>query len=197
VAALTDAQINSITASVTATESVGGITASDSDNAKIDHTLGTTGDDWLVGTSGSNTLDGGAGNDVLAGGAGNDILTGGSGADVFRWSLADAGSSYGSPAKDTVKDFGNSVSGESLDLRDLLSGENATVSSLDNYLHFEKSSNGNDAILHVSSKGGFETGYSLGNENQTITLEGLGGLVSGSDATIIQDLLNRGKLVTD
>jgi hypothetical protein len=192
--ALTDAQINGITASVTASESVGGSTASDSDNAKIDHTAGTTGDDWLAGTSGSNTLDGGAGNDVLAGGAGNDILTGGGGADVFRWSLADAGS-YGNPARDTVKDFGNSVNGESLDLRDLLSGENATASSLDNYLHFEKS--GNDAILHVSSKGGFETAYTLGNENQTITLEGLGGLVSGSDATIIQDLLNRGKLITD
>jgi hypothetical protein len=174
-------------------------TISDNDivgGSSADNLVGTSSNEVLIGNGGNDTLNGGAGNDTLMGGFGNDLLTGGAGADIFKWSLSDA-PTYGTPAKDTVKDFG--VGEDVLDLRDLLTGEVATAASLDNYLHFEKSADGKDAIVHVSSKGAFDpehNQYSVSNENQTITLEGLGSLVTGSDSTIIQQLMDAHKLNT-
>jgi hypothetical protein len=193
----------------------------------IDSLVGGTGDDILRGDAGADTLDGGAGSDRLEGGADNDVLTGGTGADtliggagndtlkgndglvsdlvsdIFEWSFADAGSK-GAPAVDTIVKFDTAAAaagGDVLDLRDLLSGENhdAGTGNLSSYLHFEKT--GADTKVHISSTGGFSAGYMSGAEDQTVILQGVDlYAIVGTNATdqqIIQDLLNKGKLITD
>jgi VCBS repeat-containing protein len=161
-----------------------------------DSLTGSSGNDILHGGLGNDTLIGGSGNDVLHGGAGNDLMSGGLGSDTFKWQLAEGGSA-GHPAVDTITDFATAAKasgGDVLDLRDLLQGENST--NLGSYLHFEKS--GANTIVHVSTTGGFSGGYSATNENQTIVLQNadLVGTL-GSDQNVIQDLLTKGKLVTD
>jgi len=129
-------------------------------------------------------------------------MTGGAGADVFTWSLADRGAP-GSPAVDTIQTFDNATAGANgdvLDLRDLLQGEThngAAVGNLQNYLHFETS--GGNTTVQISSGGGFVTGYNVGAVDQTIVLQGVDLTSAGvlSDLQIIQDLITRGKLVTD
>ena len=83
----------------------------------------------------------------------------------------------------------------SLDMRIALDG--IEPGNLLNYLHFEQS--GGNTLVHVSSTGGFADGYSAGKEDNTIVLDGVdvfsGGL--SSDQQIIQDLLSKGKLLTD
>jgi len=163
---------------------------------------GGAGHDELRGGSGNDVLNGGDGNDVLVGGAGNDVLTGGNGSDVFRWEFADRGAA-GSPATDTVVDFNNAApasGGDVLDLRDLLQGENAlggVVGNLTDYLHFTRS--GGDTVIQISSNGGFSTGFNAGAIDQTIVLQNvdLTNLGVSTDQQIIQDLMTRGKLLTD
>ncbi|MEW6134068.1 MAG: VCBS domain-containing protein, partial [Pseudomonadota bacterium] len=154
---------------------------------------GGAGNDVLNGGTGNDTLDGGDGDDMLIGGAGNDTLTGGLGADTFKWSLADAGTP-GTPAVDTVTDFDLVASSDKLDLRDLLQSESA--GTLTDYIHFEQS--GADTVIQISSTGGFSGGYSAAATDQTIILSGVD-LVGtyGTDANIITNLLNQGKLITD
>jgi hypothetical protein len=154
---------------------------------------GQDGNDILYGDAGNDNISGGNGNDILVGGAGNDSLTGGAGADVFRWELGDAGTP-GTPAADTVADFDNSAAGDKLDLRDLLQGE--TLSNLSNYLHITTS--GGNTVISISTTGAFSSGFASGSVDQTITLTGVN-LVGAftTDQQIIQDLLQRGKLVTD
>ena len=175
---------------------------------------GTTAADSLFGGAGNDTIDGGAGNDVMSsgagndviiGGAGNDTLTGGLGSDVFRWSLADAGAA-GSPAVDSITDFDTSAGTDQLDLRDLLTGEVHSATSLDNFLHFEVT--GGNTIVHISSTGGFgdnnsvsvgSAGVSGATETQQIVLVGVD-LSAGNlttDQQIIQSLINNQKLITD
>ena len=157
---------------------------------------GNGGNDWLQGGAGNDTLAGGAGNDVIEGGKGNDTLTGGTGADVFKWSLADQGTTA-APAADTVSDFDNSPSGDKLDLRDLLVGEHSDLGNLTNFLHFTVV--GGDTKIEISSTGGFTGGaYSAGAVDQTITLTGVN-LVGGfsSDNQVINDLIARSKIVVD
>jgi len=164
---------------------------------------GGAGDDILSGGIGNDTLNGGGGNDLLSGGAGNDTLTGGSGSDVFVWKLADAGPA-GQPAVDTITDFNTAANTDSLNLRDLLTGENS--GNLTSFLHFEVS--GSDTIVHISSSGGFVSDSHVVNgsftsaaETQEIVLTGvnLSTLYGNttSDAAIISSLLNNNKLVTD
>ncbi|WP_184037147.1 VCBS domain-containing protein, partial [Chitinivorax tropicus] len=162
---------------------------------------GTSNADYLSGGAGDDTVAGGGGDDRLLGGRGNDILTGGLGADVFKWSLTDAGTPS-APARDTLTDFSVSTavdSNDKLDLRDLLQGENHLpgAGNLGHYLHFEKS--GGDTILHVNHSGAFSTGFSAAKDTQVITFQGIDLTAGGTstDAQIIQDLLNKGKLITD
>ncbi|HEY9099270.1 MAG TPA: type I secretion C-terminal target domain-containing protein [Thiobacillus sp.] len=166
-------------------------------NGGNDQLFGGDGADRLEGGAGNDILDGGAGNDLLIGGSGNDTMTGGLGADTFRWMLADRGAP-GTPARDTITDFDNTAVGDKLDLRDLLVGEISTGGSanLGNFLFFEKS--GADTVVHVSSTGGFSSGYSAGAEDQTITLNGVD-LIAGfaNNDAVITDLLSRSKLITD
>jgi len=147
----------------------------------------------LLAGTGNDTLNGGAGNDVLMGGAGSDNLTGGTGSDVFKWVLADRGTP-GTPPTDTVTDFINTPGGDQLDLRDLLSGENS--GNLSNYLHF--TTNSGNTTIQISSTGAFSSGFSGLLVDQVVQLTGVN-LVGGftTDAQVITDLLNRGKLVTD
>ena len=163
---------------------------------------GGVGIDVLRGGAGNDTLTGGDGNDILVGGAGNDILIGGLGADVFRWELADRGVA-GTPANDTVQDFDSApvaAGGDRLDLRDLLQGEANDAVNLTNFLHFAQS--GTDVVVQVSSNGGFAGGFNAGATDQTITLQGQWADITASgtfssDQQIIQDLLSKGKLITD
>ena len=172
-----------------------------------DDTLdGGNGDDVLIGGDGNDTLVGGAGSDVLWGGAGNDTLTGNTTTasestttDVFVWRLADAGTA-GNAAVDTVNRFSTvaaSSGGDVLDLRDLLQGEShsgTAVGNLANYLHFTTS--GGTTTIHISTTGGFSSGYSASAEDQTIILNSVS-LGTGTDASIIQTLLTNGTLKTD
>ena len=188
------------------------------DGGDGDDTLtGSAGRDILTGGQGRDALNGGAGDDLIRGGAGHDQLTGGAGHDVFRWSLGDAGAA-GTPARDVITDFDNTPhGGDVLDLRDLLVGEShaantvalpasiglnnaLTITSnegnLANYLHF--SSVGGNTVVEISSTGGFASSYSPAAVDQVITLTGMN-LVGSftSDQQVINDLLQRGKLVTD
>ncbi|MCB1887925.1 MAG: tandem-95 repeat protein, partial [Rhodocyclaceae bacterium] len=191
-AELSPDQINGITASVTATELAGG-SATTSESVRVE-LIGTGSGETLTGTAADEWIEGGGGNDTIIGGGGDDVLLGGLGSDTFVWRLADAGPA-GAPAEDAVVDFNPASGGDVLDLRDLLQGENS--GNLANYLHFEQTDAG--TVVHVSSSGGFAAGYNASQENQSITLEGVdlfsGGL--STDQQVIQDLLSRGKLITD
>jgi Ca2+-binding RTX toxin-like protein len=162
-----------------------------------DQLYGGSGADRLEGGIGNDLLDGGSGNDILIGGAGNDTLTGGLGADVFKWSLADAGTT-GAPAQDVITDFDTVAGGDKLDLRDLLQGEigSGVGANLGNFLHFEKV--GSDTVLHISHTGAFSSGFNATQETQVITLNNVD-LVTGfaDDQAIIQNLISNNKLITD
>jgi Ca2+-binding RTX toxin-like protein len=164
---------------------------------------GTAAADAIGGGTGADVLNGGGGNDLISGGAGSDTLTGGTGADTFAWHLSDKGVA-GAPTLDHVTDFNGATpasgDGDVLDLRDLLQGE--TTATLENYLDFSVS--GGTTTLRISSSGGFAGGtYAAGAEDQRIELTGvdirsalgLGG--SATDTQIIDELINRGKLLTD
>ncbi len=127
-------------------------------------------------------------------------MTGGLGSDTFRWDFADRGT-VGKPAVDTITDFNAAAKasgGDVLDLRDLLQGENHTsgAGNLANYLHFEKV--GGDTLVHISSGGAYGSGgFVASKDDQRIMLSGVDLTTVGTDQQIIQDLLNKGKLVTD
>jgi VCBS repeat-containing protein len=145
---------------------------------------------------------------------GDDVLTGLGGQDVFRWSLGDQGSTA-NPARDIVTNFGadgsrSSPSSDVLDLRDLLVGELHTAAdagNLDQYLHFSLTGTGTgtgsgteaSTLISVSSSGGYTGGvYNADAVDQVITLAGVN-LIAGftTDHQVLDDLLKRGKLVTD
>ncbi|UCV29450.1 retention module-containing protein [Ferribacterium limneticum] len=151
--------------------------------------VGSDGKDTIHAGGGNDIVQGGNGSDLISGGAGDDVLTGGLGSDTFAWTLADQGS-VGLPAKDIITDFNvasKATGGDVLDLRDLLPTA-TTVSALDTYLNFSKS--GSDTVIDVKPDGT--------NVTQTIVLAGVDlGATGTNDATIIQDLLTKGKLITD
>ncbi|TXH87488.1 MAG: type I secretion C-terminal target domain-containing protein, partial [Rhodoferax sp.] len=169
-----------------------------------DTITGSAGRDRISGLDGNDTISAGTGADWVSGGRGNDTLTGGAGADTFHWQLTDR-SLAGQPAIDTLTDFDVAAAksgGDVLDLRDLLQGE-AGTSNLQNYLDFTTS--GSNTILRISSTGGFTGGtYSAAAEDQRIVFQGISNLgnalglgTSATDAQIISDLINKGKLITD
>jgi len=172
-----------------------------------DTITGSAGRDRIHGGDGNDVINAGTGADWMEGGRGNDTLTGGAGSDTFRWQLSDRGIT-GQPAVDTITDFNATAAksgGDVLDLRDLLQGEANTTGSLQNYLEFDKTSSPGNTILHISSTGGFTGGtYSAAAEDQQIVFQGVTDLgnslglgTAASDAQIIQELINRGKLITD
>jgi Ca2+-binding RTX toxin-like protein len=149
---------------------------------------GTEADEVLLSGSGDDILVGGGGDDILIGGAGDDLLSGGSGADTFVWQAGDQ-----SGGVDTITDF-SLAEGDALDLRDLLQSEDGGA-DLATYLHFEQ--NGSDAVVHISSSGGFAGGYDGAAEDQAVVLQNVDLSGFGSDQEIIQALLASNQLITD
>jgi Ca2+-binding RTX toxin-like protein len=195
---------------VNGTALLGGTTGNDTLNASAqtqamfisggagnDTMTGGSGNDRLLGGAGNDSISGGAGNDLIVGGAGNDTLTGGAGNDVFRWELADHGTT-GTPNVDTVTDFSSAANNKDvLDLRDLLPAANhdgTQVGNIANYLHFDLS--GGDTVIHISTSGGFSSGYTAAAEDETIVLKGVDLTSSGTqnDLQIIHQLLTNGQL---
>jgi large repetitive protein len=101
------------------------------------------------------------------------------------------------------------LGGDALNLRDLLVGEakaGQEAGNLDQFLDFDTAGSPGSTVIRISSSGGFTAGtYSEGAEDQRIILQGVdlrsaaafGLNPSASDNDIIQQLLQRGKLVTD
>ncbi|WP_295483383.1 VCBS domain-containing protein, partial [uncultured Pseudomonas sp.] len=186
-------QQNTVGAGLDTLVSIENLIGSDHD----DRLFGNDGDNVLNGGKGDDLLVGGAGNDTLIGGPGNDTLTGGSGNDTFVWQQGDSG-------HDRVTDF--TPGSDTLDLSQLLQGENATAASLDDYLHFKISGSGAGVVstLEVSSVAGAAP-------TQTIDLAGVdlaqhygvtpgaGGLIAaGYDtAALINGMLNDHSLKVD
>ncbi|WP_255990032.1 retention module-containing protein [Chitinolyticbacter albus] len=189
-----------------------------------DALYGGAGDDKLYGGDGIDALRGGAGHDLIVGGSGSDLLRGDAGDDVFKWTLGDQSGTPGVAnsnglylassvktalgATDVILDFSTSTASgnnDKLDLRDLLQGESHTgtnVGNLSDYLHFEtvdNSAGSKSTIVHISHDGDFSSGYKGGSaEDQTIVLHGVDlGATGSNDASVIQDLLTKGKLITD
>ena len=168
----------------------GGSYSGDDDAEKVN---GSAGRDSISAGGGNDIVVAGDGSDWISGGAGNDKLSGGLGSDTFAWTLADQGTAL-APATDTILDFNaasRAAGGDVLDLRDLLSGTATSAATLDNYLDFTKS--GSDTVINVRPDG------ALGSVTQKIVLTGVD-LTSNStlnDQAIIQDLLTKGKLITD
>ena len=85
-----------------------------------------------------------------------------------------------------------------LDLRDLLGGENHNGTDPGNIAELPalRPSRAADTIIHVSTTGGFASGYSAAAENETIILKGvdLTSASSQTDSQIIHQLLANGQL---
>jgi T1SS-143 domain-containing protein len=122
----------------------------------IENLVGSSFGDTLIGNSDNNLLLGLEGDDILIGNGGNDTLTGGDGADTFKWLLGNTGTT-------TVTDFVQGV--DSLDLSQLLVGEDDTAGSLSQYLTFAFSTN---TTITVDANAG-----AGGGTGQTIVLEGI------------------------
>ncbi len=190
----TNGTVSKLLSVVNDSDSVVGTVAADTLVGNANHNVlaGGDGNDVLSGLAGNDMLIGGDGDDRLIGGAGNDVLTGGLGSDTFAWTLADQGTN-GAPARDTITDFSltaQAAGGDVLDLRDLL--PTATdAATLDNYLNFSKS--GLDTVIDIRPTG------AAGSVTQQIVLSNVDLTSSGTlnDVAIIQDLLTKGKLLTD
>jgi Ca2+-binding RTX toxin-like protein/uncharacterized protein YegL len=143
-----------------------------------DYLDGGDGLDILIGGDGDDLIIGGANPDFITGGAGDDILTGGDGifdnrSDEFVFELADIGTSI-DPAVDIITDFSFSGPADSLNLKDLLIGEDSD--NLNNFLLFELDNsdplnpNTNLLIDHNNSSGG---AVESNNVTQKIVFEGV------------------------
>ena len=150
--------------------------------------------------------------------SGHGDHTGACGTEVFQWALADRPAS-GEHCVDTIHGFDGSArtaGGDVLDLRDLLSGEHASVANgqvdvgnLLNHLDFDTQSQPGSTVIHVSATGGFSAdtsgnSHSEGCANQQqIVLAGvdirssLGLDAQANDHQIIAELMQRGKLLVD
>ncbi|QKZ06230.1 retention module-containing protein [Pseudomonas eucalypticola] len=161
-----------------------------------DHLTGNAQANVITGGVGNDVINGGGGNDTLIGGLGDNTLTGGDGADTFKYLAGNSG-------HDTITDF--TVGTDKLDLSQLLQGDGATASTLDDYLHFKVTGSGSGLVssIDVSTTAG-------GAATQTIDLQGVnlashygvtpgsGGTVSSHDtATIISGMLGDHSLKVD
>jgi hypothetical protein len=150
----------------------------------------------LSGGAGADTLSGGGGNDILIGGQGNDILNGGAGSDTFRWVAGDQGT-VGTPAFDTVQDFGT---GDKLSLDDMLVTADHLGGTLDNFLHISYDSANSRTVIEVSTTGSFTdttTTGTVGGADQIIYVMGqnlLTGMNTTTQSTLIDGLIAANKL---
>jgi VCBS repeat-containing protein len=150
----------------------------------------------VKGTSAADETVQGTGNDEsIIGGVGNDTLIGGAGDDIFVWNLSEDAGTSGVPADDHISDFGDG--NDSILLNDLLDpasfGDSASLSvALADFMAI--TDDGGSTLISIAS-GGADSQV-----DQVITLENvsiadLG--ASGDQASMIQDLLDAGKLHVD
>lgn len=124
---------------------------------------------------------------LIKGSSTSDTLIGTTGSDTFAWSLNDTGT-------DVINNFNNNsvaTGGDVLNLKDLLPGTGLNSASiLDDYLDFSTNAGNTTIAVHP--------GGAAGPVTQQIVLTGVD-LVTGmaNDQAIIQDLLTKGKLITD
>ncbi|HUH40553.1 MAG TPA: type I secretion C-terminal target domain-containing protein, partial [Castellaniella sp.] len=125
------------------------------------------------------------------------VLAGTSGNDVFQWALSDGGPQV---THDLIQNFGVGDEGrglDSLDLRDLLLGEQN--GDLTQYLHFSTTLNEQgvaDTVIHIQTHGAL--GADGSGYNHQITLENVDLVGSITDqGQLIQNLIQEGKLKVD
>ncbi|NRP48018.1 Poly(beta-D-mannuronate) C5 epimerase 7 [Marinobacterium sp. xm-d-543] len=148
--------------------------------------LARNGSDVIKGGSGDDVLLGERDNDQLYGGLGDDVLTGNSGDDVFAWNLAD--SDPNNPSSDVITDFG--TGNDAIDISDLL-GNMTDGADITSFISVTEDSG--STVVKISTSGDLDTSY-----DQQITLNSVD--ITGGEtdqATLIQDLLNSGKLIID
>ncbi|OQX36979.1 MAG: hypothetical protein B0D91_07865, partial [Oceanospirillales bacterium LUC14_002_19_P2] len=149
---------------------------------------GSGSDDVILGTDGKDDIQAGAGNDIIIGGDGDDLLTGGTGADVFRFKSGDEGTTA-APAFDVIEDF-NRAEGDVLDLSDMLVGESAAT--IDAFLDLSTVVDNGVTSTQIAVKDSAN-----GQTVQTIKLDGVDLSSLGSEADILNNLLNNGNLDID
>ena len=151
----------------------------------------------LIGSAHDDVLIGDANDNILIGGKGDDTLTGGGGSDTFKWLAGDTG-------HDTVTDF--KFGNDTLDLSQLLQGENAVANSLENFLQFKVSGSGDSLVstIEISAFGNDTTTQIIDLKQVDVASNygvqtGAGGMVaSGHDtATIISGMLSDHSLKAD
>lgn len=125
---------------------------------------------------------------------------------TFAWHLGEAHPAppegeAAPPATTTITEFDPSAAaqgGDVLDLRDLVQWEGQA--DLSQFLHF--STAGGDTVISISSAGAYGTEFDASKTDQVLTLSNVDlrsafALPGATDAQLIQELLNRGKLLTD
>jgi VCBS repeat-containing protein len=150
----------------------------------------------IKGTSaGDETVEGAVNDEVIIGGVGNDTLIGGAGDDIFVWNLADdvAGVTL---ASDVITDFG--TGNDSILLNDLLDPANFSDSAslsvaLADFMAITDDGEGS-TLISISS-GGIDTPVDQVITLDSVSIADLG--ASGDQASMIQDLLDAGKLHVD
>ena len=157
---------------------------------------GTVNGETLTGTAYGEQIDGMAGDDTLlgldgddfmiTGGAGNDSLTGGAGSDTFVWIAGDEGTAS-TMAVDTITDFDASVSGDAIDLSQLLSG--GTPETIDQFLDVAVVNGSTEISIHPSGAGGDVT--------QKIVLQDVDLSSLGDNNAILNTMLQNGNLHLD
>nr|WP_246506578.1 Ig-like domain-containing protein [Kistimonas asteriae] len=147
---------------------------------------GTAFGEQINGMAGNDTLLGLDGDDFMIGGAGNDTLTGGAGSDTFVWIAGDEGTAS-TIAVDTITDFDASVSGDAIDLSQLLSGE--TPETIDQFLDVAVVNGSTEISIHPSGAGGDVT--------QKIVLQDVDLSSLGDNNAILNTMLQNGNLHLD
>ncbi|MDO6613562.1 Ig-like domain-containing protein, partial [Shewanella sp. 1_MG-2023] len=143
---------------------------------------GGAGDDVLIAGDGNDLLIGGEGDDLLIGGLGDDLLIGGDGNDTYTWLASEMGN-------DVIEGF--DINSDTLDLSDLLQGEN--TDNLSDFLSLSFA-DGNTTIS-----------IDADNDNvvdQVIVLNGVdlsdaNNYSTTDDGVIINGLLDDGALIVD
>jgi Ca2+-binding RTX toxin-like protein len=110
---------------------------------------GNTANNELTGNSAANALNGDGGNDLIRGGGGADKLTGGTGKDIFDFDLV-------SELGDTITDFAKGVSGDKLDISDLLDSVNyVAVRNIfdDGYVSFSYTGTTTNVLFDADGRG--------------------------------------------
>jgi hypothetical protein len=171
-------------------DSAGGALANDTIFGGDDNDLiyGNGGDDELWGDAGNDTIFGGDGDDWIDGGAGDDLMIGGAGSDTYHFVYGGDGSNE----VDTIVGFETGLDGDVLDLSDLLDNLPGVISGANLVLeHLDLEFIGGNTIIHYETDG---IASPDPNDGQ-IVLQGVDLSGGGSDAQIIQDLLDSGNLV--